>query len=215
MTAPTGTLGAEAAALLDVLAERLSAARDRQRRDAAGAPERGSAGADDGPVHSGGGGDAHHGGEVGATGGGGDAHHGGEVGATDGGGEDASAANGAGVGATDGGDGAERPAAGNAGARCPRCGHDPAARVACSGCPVCVALATLRGERPDTVARLTEAALTAVHLLRGLLAAEGTRTAGPTAAACPAAPDQPDGDNASGTTDPAIQSAGLVRIDIA
>ena len=200
MTAPTGTLGAEAAALLDVLAERLSAARDRQRRDAAGAPERGSAGADDGPVHSGGGGDAHHGGEVGAT---------------DGGGEDASAANGAGVGATDGGDGAERPAAGNAGARCPRCGHDPAARVACSGCPVCVALATLRGERPDTVARLTEAALTAVHLLRGLLAAEGTRTAGPTAAACPAAPDQPDGDNASGTTDPAIQSAGLVRIDIA
>jgi hypothetical protein len=52
---------------------------------------------------------------------------------------------------------------------CPRCGHDPAATPSCTGCPLCRLLAVLRGERPETTARLVDGALSVVQALRSLL----------------------------------------------
>jgi hypothetical protein len=52
---------------------------------------------------------------------------------------------------------------------CPQCGHDPSATVTCTACPLCRLLAVLRGERPETTARLVEGALVVVQSLRALL----------------------------------------------
>jgi hypothetical protein len=53
--------------------------------------------------------------------------------------------------------------------RCPQCGHDPGETPGCTSCPLCRLLALLRGERPETAARLVEGALSVVQALRALL----------------------------------------------
>lgn len=76
----------------------------------------------------------------------------------------------------------EVPAAG----ACPQCGHDPSAASACTACPLCRLIAVLRGERPETTARLVDGALTVVRALRALVPGpEGTvsPTTGPGSAA--------------------------------
>ncbi|HET8590617.1 MAG TPA: hypothetical protein VFM01_13365 [Nakamurella sp.] len=120
------------------------------------------------------------------------------------------------------GDGAEtaRAAAGSGGVEeadqgpCPQCGHDPGASAACTGCPLCRLLAVLRGERPESTARLVDGALTVVQLLRALLPASpeqapAQRSPSPQP---PATPDeQPSQDiSASGPA----ENPGLLRIDI-
>jgi hypothetical protein len=73
---------------------------------------------------------------------------------------------------------AESPSAGEADDRerlgpsegvCPHCGHDASATVTCTACPLCRLLAVLRGERPETLARLVDTGLTLVRALRTLL----------------------------------------------
>jgi hypothetical protein len=102
---------------------------------------------------------------------------------------------------TDGGDGqddrAAEPTATGAPTGCPQCGHDPSATVTCTACPLCRLLAVLRGERPETTARLVEGALVVVQSLRALLpepagageappaAAKEPSTSGPTVAPAP------------------------------
>lgn len=108
--------------------------------------------------------------------------------------------------------GESQPAA-EAGGRCPQCGHDPAASVSCTGCPLCAALALLRGERPEAAAKLAAGALTIVQTLRGLLAGGGdAATAQPDGPATPGA----SGGTAGAATDPVQHqaSSGLHRIDI-
>lgn len=51
--------------------------------------------------------------------------------------------------------------------RCPECGSLPGA--SCTACPLCRFLAMLRGERPETTARLVDGALLIVRTLRSLI----------------------------------------------
>lgn len=214
MTAPVGPLAAEAAQLLDALAERLTAIRDRRpdgdgqsagdppqdpaQPDPAAEPPAarpladGSAGARDQPDR---------------------------ITGTAGAATDSDAAG----GPDDG--------------RCPRCGHDPAANAACTACPLCRLTALLRGERPESTARLVDGALTVIQLLRGLLpASPDPASPDPASPASPdpASPDPASPDPASpqqspsprqpASTDPASsqdvpspgnpEGSGLVRIDI-
>jgi hypothetical protein len=134
VTAPTGSLAAEASALLDVLTQRLAQVRDRK---------------------------------------------------------------------PDGEERSEQPPA-----ACPQCGHDPATPVTCTGCPLCAALALLRGERPEAAAKLAEGALAIVQVLRGLLSETD-----PSAAARTDPAPADDGDTGPAAAGSA-HHGGLVRIDV-
>lgn len=51
----------------------------------------------------------------------------------------------------------------------PAAGHPPAGPACTTGCPFCQVLAVVRGERPETAARLVDGALVVVRGLRSLL----------------------------------------------
>ncbi len=51
--------------------------------------------------------------------------------------------------------------------RCPECGAVPGA--SCTACPLCRFLAMLRGERPETTAKLVDGALLIVRALRSMI----------------------------------------------
>ncbi|HOZ58880.1 MAG TPA: hypothetical protein PKY70_11910 [Nakamurella multipartita] len=51
--------------------------------------------------------------------------------------------------------------------RCPECGSVPGA--SCTACPLCRFLAILRGERPETTAKLVDGALLIVRALRTMI----------------------------------------------
>ncbi len=142
MTGAIGSLASETRQLLDAVAERLAAHRDRLRDPAGAAPS-----ACDGRDRAAGDGDLAA-----------DEHDDAATRATD--------------GAQIGGDAIGAPAppygAGRSG-RCPRCGHDPANRAGCTGCPFCAGLALLRGERPEAAATLLDGALLIVQALRDVL----------------------------------------------
>jgi hypothetical protein len=90
--------------------------------------------------------------------------------------------------------------------RCPECGSVPGA--SCAACPLCRFLAVLRGERPETTARLVDGALLIVRTLRSMIPEPGQ----------PAPPGPPG----SGPTPPSTpppspappRRGGLQRIDI-
>lgn len=74
---------------------------------------------------------------------------------------------------------------------CPQCGHDPSAAATCTACPLCRLIAVLRGERPETTARLVDGALTVVRALRALVPGPEGTAGGP-------AGDPSTGDPATG-----------------
>ncbi|MDQ2848526.1 MAG: hypothetical protein M3Y77_19770, partial [Actinomycetota bacterium] len=55
-----------------------------------------------------------------------------------------------------------------AGQPCRSCGAAPG-QSSCTGCPLCAAMAALRGERPELTARLVDGALSIVSGLRSLI----------------------------------------------
>lgn len=63
---------------------------------------------------------------------------------------------------------ADDAAAPAAGQRCPTSHADPQ-QPSCAGCPLCAAIAALRGERPELTARLVDGALSFVSGLRSLI----------------------------------------------
>ena len=87
--------------------------------------------------------------------------------------------------------------------RCPECGSVPGA--SCTACPVCRLLAMLRGERPETTAKLVDGALLIVRALRSLI---------------PEAPASPEAAAPRGAGDPPppppapARRGGFERIDI-
>lgn len=89
---------------------------------------------------------------------------------------------------------------------CPECGAVPGA--SCTACPLCRLLAVLRGERPESTAKLVDGALLIVRTLRSMIpdipAADPAATAGEGAAAGHGAGDEPA----------PPRRGGLERIDI-
>jgi hypothetical protein len=97
-------------------------------------------------------------------------------------------------------------------ARCPECGSIPGA--ACTACPVCRFLALIRGERPETAARLVDGALLIVRGVRALLP-EPDGSVAPDAPAAPAM--SPPNGSAAGRDRSApvgVPHGGFERIDI-
>ena len=88
--------------------------------------------------------------------------------------------------------------------RCPECGSVPGA--SCTSCPLCRFLAMLRGERPETTAKLVDGALLIVRALRSMIpdAPAAEASAGPRAGE-PAPPTPPP---------PPARRGGFERIDI-
>lgn len=89
--------------------------------------------------------------------------------------------------------------------RCPECGSVPGA--SCTACPLCRFLAMLRGERPETTAKLVDGALLIVRALRSMIPevptpADATGPAAPRAAGDPPPPPPP------------ARRGGFERIDI-
>lgn len=86
--------------------------------------------------------------------------------------------------------------------RCPECGSVPGA--SCTACPLCRFLAMLRGERPETTAKLVDGALLIVRALRSMIpeAPEPAATSG--------------GPTGTGETPPPppARRGGFERIDI-
>ena len=106
-----------------------------------------------------------------------------------------------------------RPEAGEAGStaggrplgpdgRCPECGSVPGA--SCTACPLCRFLAMLRGERPETTAKLVDGALLIVRALRSMI---------PEAPEPAAASGGPTGGGETPPPPPA-RRGGFERIDI-
>jgi hypothetical protein len=85
--------------------------------------------------------------------------------------------------------------------RCPECGSVPGA--SCTACPLCRFLAMLRGERPETTAKLVDGALLIVRALRSMIpeAPPAQEAAGPRGAGDPPPP-------------PPARRGGFERIDI-
>lgn len=85
--------------------------------------------------------------------------------------------------------------------RCPECGSVPGA--SCTACPLCRFLAILRGERPETTAKLVDGALLIVRALRTMI---------------PDAPASPPTGGSPGPGDPPppppARRGGFERIDI-
>lgn len=88
--------------------------------------------------------------------------------------------------------------------RCPECGSIPGA--SCTACPLCRFLAMLRGERPETTAKLVDGALLIVRALRSMI---------------PDAPVAPEATGPRGAGDPPptpppppARRGGFERIDI-
>jgi hypothetical protein len=75
--------------------------------------------------------------------------------------------------------------------RCPECGSVPGA--SCTACPLCRFLAMLRGERPETTAKLVDGALLIVRALRSLIpeTPPAPEAAGPRGAGDPPPPGPP------------------------
>lgn len=84
--------------------------------------------------------------------------------------------------------------------RCPECGSVPGA--SCTACPLCRFLAMLRGERPETTAKLVDGALLIVRALRSMIPDAPAPT--PPGAAGPGDPPPP----------PPARRGGFERIDI-
>lgn len=111
-------------------------------------------------------------------------------------------------------DDAARPAAGEL---CPTCGADPG-QSSCTGCPLCAAMAALRGERPELSAQLVDGALSIVSGLRSLIgdlpadSADGSRQDQTTAPSNDATTDTPAAQH-RGRSAPAGQRTAE-RIDI-
>jgi hypothetical protein len=87
--------------------------------------------------------------------------------------------------------------------RCPECGSVPGA--SCTACPLCRFLAMLRGERPETTAKLVDGALLIVRALRSMI----PDTPGPAGAggAASSGSDEPP-------PPPPARRGGFERIDI-
>lgn len=87
--------------------------------------------------------------------------------------------------------------------RCPECGSVPGA--SCTACPLCRFLAMLRGERPETTAKLVDGALLIVRALRSMIpdAPPAADAAGQRGAAEPPPPAPPP-----------ARRGGFERIDI-
>ncbi len=88
--------------------------------------------------------------------------------------------------------------------RCPECGSVPGA--SCTACPLCRFLAMLRGERPETTAKLVDGALLIVRALRSMI--PDAEPAAPGAAG-PTGPDDPPP-----PPPPPARRGGFERIDI-
>ncbi|WP_420124051.1 hypothetical protein, partial [Nakamurella sp.] len=92
--------------------------------------------------------------------------------------------------------------------RCPECGSLPGA--SCTACPLCRFLAMLRGERPETTAKLVDGALLIVRALRSMIPEAPAPGPAPAAGTGPAAPrgagDPPP--------PPPTRRGGFERIDI-
>lgn len=85
--------------------------------------------------------------------------------------------------------------------RCPECGSVPGA--SCTACPLCRFLALLRGERPETTAKLVDGALLIVRALRSMIP-DPAESAGPSG-----------GPTGSGDRPPPpARRGGFERIDI-
>ena len=110
----------------------------------------------------------------------------------------------------DGGPAADEPA-GPAGpgrplgpdGRCPECGSVPGA--SCTACPLCRFLAMLRGERPETTAKLVDGALLIVRALRSMIPEAPEPTSQRAAGDPPPPPPPPP---------PPARRGGFERIDI-
>lgn len=93
--------------------------------------------------------------------------------------------------------------------RCPECGSIPGA--SCTACPLCRFLAMLRGERPETTAKLVDGALLIVRALRSMI---------PEAPATPESAGPATGPRGAGdpppapTSPPPARRGGFERIDI-
>lgn len=88
--------------------------------------------------------------------------------------------------------------------RCPECGSVPGA--SCTACPLCRFLAMLRGERPETTARLVDGALLIVRALRSMIPDAPDPAA--SSAAGPTGPGEPP------PPPPPARRGGFERIDI-
>lgn len=88
--------------------------------------------------------------------------------------------------------------------RCPECGSVPGA--SCTACPLCRFLAVLRGERPETTAKLVDGALLIVRTLRSMIP-EAPDPATHTGDGGPGGPPPPP-------PPPAPRRGGFERIDI-
>ncbi len=193
MSAPVGSLAAEVALLLDAFAVRLAAARPA---GAGGAESDGAAGAAE---PAGAGGAESDGAAGGAEPAGADAGAGrADDGAISGAGRAEDWVDGAPTGhAETEGAGREQATGSAQQGPCGHCGHDPARPVVCTSCPVCALIAVLRGERPETTARLVDGALAVVQSLRALLPA------------IPAPADNGSDADESAGRDPATRNAGV------
>ena len=90
--------------------------------------------------------------------------------------------------------------------RCPECGSVPGA--SCTACPLCRFLAMLRGERPETTAKLVDGALLIVRALRSMIPDAPEATA-PTAGGAAGPGDAP-----TPPPPPPARRGGFERIDI-
>jgi len=91
--------------------------------------------------------------------------------------------------------------------RCPECGSVPGA--SCTACPLCRFLAMLRGERPETTAKLVDGALLIVRALRSLIP-----EAPPPADTTGATAHRGAGDPPPTPPAPPARRGGFERIDI-